>query len=40
MSQTFGTELSSDDVFRALLMEHLERLIADGALDTARHMIG
>jgi fructuronate reductase len=39
MTQTFGGELSRDEIFRALLVEHLERLTADGALETARRII-
>jgi fructuronate reductase len=40
MTQTFGTELGGDEVFRDLLVERLTMLIADGAKRTARRMIG
>jgi fructuronate reductase len=40
MGQIFGEELAADEVFKALLVEHLTSLIRDGAERTARRVVG
>ena len=39
MRQIFGDELVSDEVFRSILVEHLEMLVADGAQRTAQRVL-
>jgi fructuronate reductase len=40
MHEIFGQELAADAVFGDLLVEHLGRLVRDGAEQTARHVAG
>jgi fructuronate reductase len=40
LHEIFGSELAADAEFRDLLVEHLSRLVRDGAEQTARHVAG
>jgi mannitol-1-phosphate/altronate dehydrogenase len=40
ISQIFDEELAADTGWRALLVEHLDALIRDGAQRTARRVAG